>query len=91
MGELWKLDGRRKRPEKWVELGEGQFSTALSAAAAGGQQTIDRRLVNKEASLSPTDAAGRTALYLASWNCHIRIFQSLLEAGADKSTSNKEG
>jgi ankyrin repeat protein len=56
-----------------------EFGTAFNAAAAGGQETMVKRLVNREASLALKDAAERTRLYLACRHGHIRIVQFLLE------------
>lgn len=69
----------------------GPKEDAMIAAAAHGDITLVRSMLDRGADINSLDYQGRTALILAAFGNHLALAQFLLERGAPISQGNKEG
>ena len=71
--------------------GEGEFGTALNAAAFHGRTSMAERLLNKGAILNLKGKIGRTPLCSAAYNGHLATVIFLLNQEADLTVADQYG
>ena len=93
------VEGDAQAVAAWLDEGgevdagcaERNDTTLLIAAAAGGQEAMVRRLLQRGASINLQDSLGITALMGAAANGHTAIVQALLDTKADASLQATHG